>query len=105
MSDSFCWMSVLRTVIECLLTSNHLIQLKFLFPSTLPENPQLTTMTYGSLFSHNAQQESLAAASAATSNPLHSEMKVDESEEGKNQNVDVNELTLINTQSLFIFES
>lgn len=98
-------MSVLRAIIECLLTSNHLIRLKFLFPSTLPENPQLTTMTYGSLFSHNAQQENPASASIAASNPLHNEIKVDENEEGKNQNVDVNELTLINTQSSFVFES
>lgn len=96
---------MLRTVIECLLTSNHLIQLKFLFPSTLPENPQLTTMTYGSLFSHNAQQENLASASIAALNPLQNEMKVDENEEGRNQIVDVNELTLMNTQSLFVLES
>ena len=98
-------MSVLRTIIECLLTSNHLIRLRFLFPSTLPENPQLTTITYGSLFSHNAQQENPTPASIAASNPLPDEMKVDENEEGKNQNVDVNELTLINTQSSFVLES
>ena len=65
-------------------------------------------MTYGSLFSHNAQQESLAAASAATSNPLHNEMKVDESEEGKNQNVQTgkqNRQAEQNDKSLFVFES
>ena len=99
-------MSVFDAIIECLLASNHLIQLKFLFPNTLPENPQLTTITYGSLFSHNTQQqENTAPASISVLNPLLNEMKVDENEEGKNQNVDVNELTLINTRFSFVIES
>lgn len=103
MSDSSCWMSVFDAVIECLLASDHLVRLKFLFPSTLPENPQLTTITYGSLHSHSSQQETPTSSTTPAWNQLSNEMNVAENEEARNENVDINELTLNNTQFSFYF--
>ena len=96
-------MSVFDAVIECLLASDHLVRLKFLFPSTLPENPQLATITYGSLHSHSSQQETPTSSTTPAWNQLSNEMNVAENEEARNENVDINELTLNNTQFSFYF--
>ena len=113
MSDSSCWLSVFNTIIECLLSPDQLIQVQFIFPSILPEHPQLISFTYGSLLSPNSQ-ETLPSASASASSPssyssvitqsnqpLNETSKI-ENEEVKSEEANIDELTPNNIQFLFL---
>ena len=125
MSDSSCWLSVFNTIIECLLSPDQLIQVQFIFPSILPEHPQLVSFTYGSLLSPNSQETlpsaptsasapAPAPASASASSPssyssvitqsnqpLNETNKI-ENEEVKSEEVNIDELTQNNIQFSFL---